>query len=164
MCLSKCIYSKVRVLVLIYGTNVHQSDRKHSIYNFDFSFSIFLVTSDISPELLSCANGLRFWLVGVRVSELAGVNWLWPFIVKGKIYGISNFGHLPTNYYKAFGRAKNCKNVHRKIFLKKYFWQNIFFEKNTKEVCKYIGTSIILCFEHIWTPWNPQNQSPEVTS
>ena len=27
------------------------------------------------------------------VSELAGVNWLWPFMVLGQIYGCKNFGH-----------------------------------------------------------------------
>ena len=30
------------------------------------TFSLFLVTSDISPELISCAIGLKFEYVGVR--------------------------------------------------------------------------------------------------
>ena len=47
-------------------------------------FSLFLVTSDISPELISCAIGLELG---------ATVNWLWPFMVLGQIYGHSNFGH-----------------------------------------------------------------------
>ena len=29
------------------------------------TFSLFLVTSDISPQLISCANGLKFLYVGV---------------------------------------------------------------------------------------------------
>ena len=44
------------------------------------TFSLFLVTSDISPKLLSHATGLKFYYVGVRAwgSKLAvGIDHLW---------------------------------------------------------------------------------------
>ena len=46
------------------------------------TFSLFLVTSDISPELLSHATGLKFQYVGVRAwgSKLAiGIVHLWSW-------------------------------------------------------------------------------------
>ena len=48
----------------------------------------FLVTSLLSLFLVLLTRDFN-----ILVSELAGVNCFWPFIVPGQIYGRSNFGH-----------------------------------------------------------------------
>ena len=67
-------------------------------------FSLFLVTSE---SLLSLFLVQDF---NMLVSDLAGVNWLRPFIVLYQIYSCSNFGHnfsllaLLKNLWRKFQR------------------------------------------------------------
>ena len=49
------------------------------------------------------------------------------------------------------------KYAKKNIFSKNIFDKIFFFEKWLQNKFVNIGTSILLCFEHIWTPCNPQN-------
>ena len=46
-----------------------------------------------SVTFLVTKQACFLWDFNMLVPELAGVNWLWPFMVLGLIYGSSNFGH-----------------------------------------------------------------------
>ena len=53
----------------------------------------------------------------MSVSELGGVNYLWPFMVIGQIYGISNFGN---NFYQLALLAKFMAKILDAINLANY--------------------------------------------
>ena len=44
-------------------------------------------------SLLSFYHMQLGWIFNMLVSDLGGVNWLWPFMVLSQIYGCSNFSH-----------------------------------------------------------------------
>ena len=44
----------------------------------------------LQTSLLSLFHVLLGWSFNMLVSDLAGVNWLWPFMLLSQIYGISN--------------------------------------------------------------------------